>query len=121
MPSATYRDLRVWQAAIDLTRRIYLLTDSFPDHERFGLTSQMRRAAVSVATNIAEGWGRATRRELHPFAAVARGSLYELDCSLEIATWRQYVDPESSGDLEALLDRVGRMLSALRTSLRRRM
>jgi len=81
-PSATpsgYRNLRVWEKSMSLCREVYRLTSCFPESERFGLTSQMRRAAVSIPSNIAEGQGRLARREFARFLAIARGSLKELE------------------------------------------
>ena len=72
--SNSYRDLKVWQKPIDLAERIYRLTASFPASEMYGLSSQMRRAAVSIASNVAEGWGRRSRKEYGRFVPVARGS-----------------------------------------------
>ena len=74
----SYRELRVWQRAIEMTLAIYRLTTSFPKEELFGLTSQLRRATVSVASNIAEGYGRNSKGEYKQFLGVARGSTLEL-------------------------------------------
>lgn len=81
----TFRDLRVWQSAQDLCVNIYKLTVEFPKHEQFGLTSQMRRAAVSVPSNIAEGFGRRSAKEKEQFYHHSLGSIFELDTQLEIA------------------------------------
>ena len=81
----TYRDLLVWQKAKALAVEIYRATERFPKNEIFGLTSQMRRAAVSVASNIAEGQGRGSKPDFVKFLCVARGSLLELETQLEIA------------------------------------
>jgi four helix bundle protein len=75
----SFRDLSVWQRAIELTVGVYQLTAAFPDSERFGLTSQLRRAAVSIASNIAEGYGRATKGEYLQFLGHARGSVSEVE------------------------------------------
>jgi four helix bundle protein len=75
----SFRDLSVWQRAIELTVGVYQLTAAFPDSERFGLTSQLRRAAVSIASNIAEGYGRATKGEYIQFLGHARGSVSEVE------------------------------------------
>ena len=79
-----HKDLRVWQSAIALVEDVYRLTSTFPRDEQFGLTSQMRRAAVSVPSNIAEGSARQTTKELLHFLSIAAGSLAELDTQLEI-------------------------------------
>jgi len=74
----TYRDLRVWQSAMELTGNIYRATKKLPAEEKYGLSSQLRRAAVSVASNIAEGKGRSSDKELLQFLSRARGSVYEI-------------------------------------------
>lgn len=81
----SYEDLRVWQAGISLCVDVYRMTSAFPADERFGLTSQLRRAAVSVPSNIAEGWGRGTRADYLRFLRIARGSLYEIRTQAVIA------------------------------------
>jgi len=81
----SFKDLVVWQRAIELTTDVYKLTSKFPDAERFGLTNQMRRASVSIASNIAEGYGRATKGEYVQFLGHARGSCSELETQLVIA------------------------------------
>ena len=81
----TYRDLRAWQNAMELTLKIYRASTRFPRDELYGLTSQLRRAAVSVASNIAEGKGRSSDKELLQFLSRARGTVYELQTQLEVA------------------------------------
>jgi four helix bundle protein len=83
--SGTYEDLKVWQTAIELVLDMYRVTRFFPDDEKYGITSQIRRATVSVASNIAEGKGRASDKELMQFLCIARGSLYEVQTQLTIA------------------------------------
>ena len=85
MSRSSFRDLRVWQEAMKLTTEIYKSTADFPRHEVYGHSQQMRRAAVSVPSNIAEGYGRLSRKEWRHFLAQARGSLFELETQLEIA------------------------------------
>jgi len=80
-----YRDLLVWQKAMELAREVYRSTESFPHSEMFGLRTQMRRSAVSVPSNIAEGHGRLTDPQLRNFLGMARGSLYELQTQTELA------------------------------------
>jgi four helix bundle protein len=82
----SYRDLKVWQRAIQMTLAIYRLTTIFPKEEMFGLTGQIRRAGVSVASNIAEGYGRGSKGEYKQFLAMARGSNHEVQTQLFIAT-----------------------------------
>jgi len=114
-----HRDLKVWQEAIALVRMIYVLTDTFPKHEIYGLTSQMRRAAVSVPSNIAEGAARKSTKELLQFLSIAGGSLSELDTQLELARTIGFVT-----DTEACqnkLDEVHALLLAMAESLKRKL
>jgi len=113
----SYRDLIVWQRARELTHVAYELTRPFPVSERFGLTSQIRRAAVSVSVNLAEGWGRGTRGELRHFSAISRGSLYELESLLDLAEDLGYLAAEATQRARTLIDEVSRMLTGLRKSL----
>jgi four helix bundle protein len=103
----SFRNLTVWQRAIQLTLAVYKLTSSFPDSERFGLTSQLRRAAVSVASNIAEGYGRSTKGEYLQFLGNARGSNSEVETQIVMLQ-----------TTEELCSEVGRMLNALMKSQR---
>ncbi len=114
----SFRNLAVWQRAIELTLAIYKLTSSFPDSERFGLTSQLRRASVSVASNIAEGYGRSTRGEYVQFLGNARGSISEVETQLVIARALGFESKQSLDTAEALCNEVGRMLRAMMKSLR---
>jgi four helix bundle protein len=111
-----YKDLLVWQKAIAMVTQVYIVTRSFPREELYGLTSQIRRAAVSVPSNIAEGQARLTPGEFRQFLGVARGSLAELDTQLIIATNLGYLT--ETGSLFEQLAEVGRMLSGLLASLR---
>lgn len=110
-----HRDLLVWKEGIVLVKLVYQLTSSFPKSEQFGLTSQMRRAAVSVPANIAEGAARRSRAELRQYVSIARGSLAELDTHFEIAIELEFVEREHSA-LE-LLDRVSLLVERLHASL----
>ena len=121
-PSArSFRDLIVWQKARVLVQATYALTVRFPAHERYGLASQMQRAAVSVPSNIAEGWGRGSRPELHHRATIAKGSLNELASLLDLAEDLGYLSATDLAEAQSLMDEVGRMLTALRHSLKSRM
>jgi len=115
----TFRDLKVWQRSIDLAEGIYRLTADFPASESYGLTSQMRRAAVSIASNIAEGWGRRSRREYSKFVLVARGSNDELQTQLFIAERLGFGDPKFLQEANETSNEIGRMLSGLYTFLQR--
>jgi len=120
MPTPTsYRDLDVWQKSMKLAVAVYALTADFPKHELYGLTSQMRRAAVSVPANIAEGRGRLYRNEFAHHAAIARGSVTELDTYLEIAIQLKYTRKAATEPARQLADDVSRMLTMLIRALRR--
>lgn len=118
MSLKNYRSLDVWQRAMDVVEEIYMLTKNFPSDEKFGLTSHMRRAAVSVPSNIAEGYGRNHRAEYLQFLAIARGSLSELETQLLIAKRLDYVSPEQLERVWPLLQNTGKMLGRLITALR---
>ena len=113
----SYRDLVVWQKSVELVTAVYTATSDFPRQEVFGLTSQLRRCAVSAPSNIAEGQGRATKGEFIQFLSHARGSLFELETQLCIARKLGYLSPESSLILEKQAEEVARILNGLLTSL----
>jgi four helix bundle protein len=113
----SFRDLQVWQRAIELGVAVYALTDKFPPSERFGLTSQIRRAATSVAANIAEGHARSTRRDYSHFLAIARGSLSETRTYLEFASRLGYLSRNEVAPIENLATEVNKMLVSLRSRL----
>jgi four helix bundle protein len=112
-------DLKVWNAAVELTVQVYGLTGAFPKTEVYGLSSQMRRAAVSVASNIAEGSARGTRKDFRQFVALAQGSNFELQTQLLISRRLGFGNAESFGAVDALSVEVGKMLTALRQYLER--
>ena len=114
-----YRDLKVWQKAVDLCVSIYDVTRSFPSDERFGLTSQMRRAAVSIPSNIAEGHGRATLGEYRQGLSYARGSLNEVETDLEIAYRLTYVTHMDRTTVLRDSTEISRMLTVLKRNARR--
>ncbi len=118
MSLSSFRDLRVWQEAMKLTTEIYRDTAKFPKHEVYGLSQQMRRAAVSVPSNIAEGKGHRSDREFSHFLLHARGSLLELQTQLLIAEELQYLTKEDARRLLAMAEGVGRALSGLINSMR---
>jgi four helix bundle protein len=113
----SFRDLRVWQQAVDLALAVYKATGSFPKHEIYGLAQQMRRAAVSVASNIAEGKGRWSGKEFRHFLFNARGSLLELETQILIAEKLEYIVGKQLSDLRACATQVGRSLTGLINSL----
>ena len=116
----TYRDLLVWQKAKALAVEIYRKTQDFPSAEKYGLTNQLRRAGVSVASNIAEGQGRLTKGEFRQFLGHARGSVLELDTQLAIALELGYLQKAQYDDLERksyeVLGLLNRLLASLQTS-----
>ncbi len=113
----SFRDLVVWQRAVELTVAIYQVEKEFPNEERFGLTSQIRRASVSVASNIAEGHGRNSIGEFRQFLGVARGSNFEVQTQLILSRKLELAGEKSLGICESLSDEIERMLVALSASL----
>ncbi|HYM05747.1 MAG TPA: four helix bundle protein [Terriglobales bacterium] len=114
----SYRDLRVWQLAMELVISVYTQTRGFPKEETYGLTSQMRRSAVSIPSNIAEGKGRSTDADRAVFSCHARGSLLELETQILIAQHLEYVEASAAEKLMANSAQLGRMLNALIQSLK---
>jgi four helix bundle protein len=112
-----FRKLKVWQSAYAFALEIYRLTSKFPDHEKFGLISQMRRASVSIPANIAEGCGRHGNVELARFIHIAFGSACELECHLLIAKDLGFVSVDQHAASEEILFSIKRMLSGLRKKL----
>jgi len=112
-----YRDLVVWQKGIALAREIYILTTKLPSDEKFGLVSQMRRAAVSVPSNIAEGQARRTTGEFVQFISHAEGSVAELDTQLTLCEQLKLLSPTECQSAASLLDELRRMLNSLRRKL----
>jgi four helix bundle protein len=115
----TFRDLLVWQEAMNLVEMVYLKIEILPKEERYGLASQMKRAAVSIPANIAEGNGRKSRKEYIHFLSIANGSLRELETHILIAERLHFMTKENSEPIHNQLQTVGRLLTALRKSLRR--
>ncbi|MGC2636479.1 MAG: four helix bundle protein [Acidobacteriaceae bacterium] len=113
-----FRDLHVWHKAMALAREVYVITQSFPKPEQFGLTSQMRRAAVSVPSNIAEGQGQLTDKAFVLYLTRARGSLYEIETQLELAESLGFMTMASLEPIPAACQEVGRMLHGLINSMR---
>jgi four helix bundle protein len=114
----SYRDLIAWRKAMELVTDIYHATQSFPRDELYGLTNQLRRAAVSVPSNIAEGQARFSRKEFHHFLSHARGSLVEIETQLMIAQNLEYLSPQR---LRPLLDKaseLGKVLNGLIASIK---
>lgn len=106
----SYTSLLVWQKSDELAYQVYLITQMFPRDERFSLISQLRRSALSVATNLAEGTGRQNRNETKQFANIALGSLAEVDYLLRFSARLGYISQENYSKLKALKDEVGALL-----------
>ena len=113
----SYRDLEAWRLAIRLTKVVYRMSEHFPSDERFGLTSQIRRAAVSIASNIAEGWGRGSTSDYARFLRMARGSMYEVETQGLIALELGFVDKDKFDFFEQTIDEAGRVLAGLIRSI----
>lgn len=111
----TYRDLVVWQKGMGLVEMVYRATAQLPATEQYGLVAQMRRCAVSVPSNIAEGWGRGTRQDYSRFLHMSRGSLYELATQAELCQRLTFAGPWS--DIISATDEVRRILHGLISSL----
>ena len=119
-PILSFRDLEVWQVSMDLALEVYRITASFPADERFGLTSQLRRAGVSIPSNVAEGHARKSDGAFLNHVRIALGSLAELGTQLEVATRLDYLDGERSAMVFREVDRSRQMLHGLRRSLERK-
>jgi four helix bundle protein len=111
-----YKQLKVWQKAMNLVIHVYKVTKYFPKHEQYGLVSQMRRCAISIPSNIAEGHGRNSDKEVVRFLDIARGSIYELDTQVEISRQLNYFSQQEFNIIFNLIDEISRMLSGLRKS-----
>ena len=109
----SFRELKVWDRAIELSVLVYQFTDNFPGREIYGLTSQMRRASVSVASNIAEGSARGTTKDFRQFVKMAQGSNCELQAQLTISRRLGFGHDEKRDDVDKLSAEVGKMLSGL--------
>jgi four helix bundle protein len=116
--SQSYRDLVVWQKSIALCVRVYKLCEAFPKNELYGLSDQMKRAAVSISSNIAEGQGRQHVKEFLNFISIANGSLAELDTQRIIAENLHFINPENSRLLDDQITEIRKMLYTLSAKLR---
>ncbi|MDY0169713.1 MAG: four helix bundle protein [Thermoguttaceae bacterium] len=116
----TFRDLLVWQKSMELVTEVYRASAEFPTHERYGLSSQVRRCAVSIPSNIAEGFGRHSTTDYIRFLTIANGSLYELQTQVEIALNLEYMERKPYDTLHEQTREVERMMSSLIQSLKRR-
>jgi len=117
MSAKYYRDLTVWQQVMELVTSTYKLTDGLPKAEQYGLTTQLRRAAVSIPANIAEGNGRGSRQDYTRFISIALGSLMEFETLLEVAIRVEYLESAACQPVIALATEVGKMLNTMRSKL----
>jgi four helix bundle protein len=109
----SYKDLLVWQKGMLLAKFVYSQTQQFPDSERYGLTAQIRRAAVSVPSNIAEGYGRNSTDDYIRFLRISIGSLYEIQTQLEIAAWQEYITGDESQNINELTIEIEKMMISM--------
>jgi len=114
-----YKELDVWKKSVGLALALYKTTNRFPSSEKFGLTSQIRRAATSVPANIAEGWGRGTTKEYIQFLMIARGSLMEVETHIIISRGLAFLTEQQSEDVQTQIQEIGRMLNGLIQALRK--
>ena len=114
-----FEKLDVWQKAVDFADRVYVVTRDFPAEERFGLTSQMRRASVSISSNLAEGSGRSSNKDFSHFVEIAYGSLMEVVSQTQVAFRQSFLNDDDRGVLYIAAEELARMLSGLRASLLR--
>lgn len=116
----SYRDLEVWQRSMRLAKKIYQITQEFPSEERFGLTNQLRRAAVSVASNLAEGHARFGAGEFRRFISITMGSVAEIETQILLSIDLGFVRPDVAREVLSELDAIGKMLRGLAKSIERR-
>lgn len=107
----SYKELIVWQKSMALVKKIYQDSKNFPEEEKFGLTSQIRRSCISIPSNIAEGWGRFSRKNYVRFLRISRGSLYETETQILIAKELNYINDSES--IENLIVEISKMLNSL--------
>ena len=117
----THKDLRVWQQSIEMVTSIYLMTKAFPKDELFGLVSQMRRAAVSVPSNIAEGYARGTDKEKLHFLRISSGSMSEVETQLMLCSNLGYISQDLFNEMSEQITSVWKQLNSLITSIKKRL
>jgi four helix bundle protein len=116
--SGTYSDLKAWQTSMELVTEIYACTRSFPKEELYGLSSQLRRAAISIPSNIAEGKGRSSDKELTHFLNQARGSLFEVETQILLAERLGYIDEQQRARLFVRMSEIGCLLNGFMKAIR---
>jgi four helix bundle protein len=120
MSISQFRELRAWQLGMDLTERVYLLTKSFPQSEIYGLTSQIRRSAVSIPSNLAEGHGRTSTKEFLQFIAISCGSICELETQILLSHRLKYLETEDFDKISLLLIETSKTIRGLQKAIRQR-
>lgn len=118
---SSFKDLKIWQKSMILINQIYNLSKDFPANEKFGLTSQINRASVSVASNIAEGWGRESKKSFVQFLKISRGSLFELDTLLIVAVNQNYLKDSDYDQLLIQINEIGKMINSLIYSIEKKL
>ncbi len=120
MSISRFRELKAWQLGMDLTEKVYLLTDSFPRSEIYGLSSQIRRCAVSIPSNLAEGHGRTSAKEFLQFIAIAYGSICELETQILLSHRLKYLDQSNLETVSTLLTETSKTIRGLQKAIRER-
>ena len=113
-----FKDLEIWKSGRILCSQIYLVTANFPENEKFGLTNQLRRASVSIPSNIAEGCSRSSNKDFSRFLEIAIGSAYEIETQLLIAFDLKYINQQKLDELATILDKIIKMTSKFRSTLK---
>jgi four helix bundle protein len=113
-----FRNLKIWEESIDLTEQIYILTSNFPDAEKYGLTSQMRRCSISIPSNIAEGSSRSSPKEFQHFLSISLGSAFELFTQLELANRLGMINDEQKNKLSESIVLIERKISSFKKQIK---
>jgi len=113
----TYKDFKIWQKGMEIVEEIYTLSSKFPDHEKYGLSNQIRKSAISIPSNIAEGWGRQSSKSFSYFLKISRASLFEMETQIEIAKRLNYISIEETDNIKELIDHEGKMINSLIKSI----
>lgn len=113
----SYKDLVVWQQAVDLALDIYRISDKFPDHEKFGISNQLRRASISISSNIAEGWGRNSTKNYIQFLRISRGSLLEIESIIHVTQKLNYISESDHDAISSRIEAISKMLNRLISTL----
>ncbi|MBI2029203.1 four helix bundle protein [Candidatus Gottesmanbacteria bacterium] len=117
----SYKELIVWQKSIELVKEVYILTNKFPKSELYGIVNQMRRAAISIPSNIAEGYGRSSIREYKQSFSIAYGSALELETQIIISKKLQFMENKEFSRIESLLEEVLKMLNKMLSNIRNKL